>query len=180
MPTIYLVRHGEADGERIHAEGWWGPMRDFAPLTARGVQQAQATGREIRRFGARRIIASPMTRALQTASLIAAETRLPLTAVEFDLREWLPDSTLTWKSLDDVEAMSSDRDACGGEWPTGETRQWEPLSAVRRRALAVLQRQVAEGPESFIAVCHGIVIQTLTGQTNIEHAGIRVFDISAS
>jgi broad specificity phosphatase PhoE len=39
-----------------------------------------------------------MTRALQTASLIAAETELPLTSVEVDLREWLPDSTLSWRT----------------------------------------------------------------------------------
>ncbi len=79
-------------------------------------------------------MSSPMTRALHTASLIAAETRVPLLAVDFDLREWLPDDTLSWKGLEDVQAAVRDRDACGGEWPVGERRPWEPSSSVHARA----------------------------------------------
>ncbi|WP_406048287.1 histidine phosphatase family protein [Kribbella sp. NBC_00889] len=104
MPRVFLVRHGEPGHPQIDAEGWWGPARDWAPLTDKGIEQAKAVGRELRRVGAHRIVASPMTRALQTASLIAAETRIPLTAVEIDLREWLVDSTLSWRGLSDVDA----------------------------------------------------------------------------
>jgi broad specificity phosphatase PhoE len=93
VPRILLVRHGEVDGTQLDAEGWWGPARDFSPLSAVGIEQAREAGRELRDSGARHIISSPMTRALQTACLIAAETHLPLTAVEVDLREWLPDAT---------------------------------------------------------------------------------------
>ncbi len=62
---IYLVRHGEPGSPQIDAEGWFGPARDWAPLTAAGVEQAKAVGRELRGVGARRIVASPMTRALR-------------------------------------------------------------------------------------------------------------------
>jgi broad specificity phosphatase PhoE len=117
-----------------------------------------------------------MTRALQTASLIAAETQLPLTDVELDLREWLPDSSLLWKGLSDVQAFSSDFELCQGEWPEGETRLWEPNSSVRRRALAALRRQATGCPEPFIAVCHAGVIRALTGHVNTEHCGVRVLD----
>lgn len=176
MPNVFLVRHGEPDGSQIDAEGWWGAVRDLASLTADGVEQAKAVGRELRQVGANRIVASPMTRALQTASLIAAETQLPLTAVEFDLREWLPDSTLSWRSLADVMVQANDFEECQGEWPPGETRLWEPNSAVRRRALAALQRQAADDPEPFIAVCHGGVIRALTGHRNNAHCEVRVLD----
>jgi broad specificity phosphatase PhoE len=179
MPSIFLVRHGEPDGTQIDAEGWRGPVRDLAPLTAKGIEQAKAAGRELRHVGAHRVVASPMTRALQTASLIAAETHLPLTAVEFDLREWLPDSTLSWRSLSDVQALSSDFEQCQGEWPAGETRLWEPLSSLRDRALDALRRQATGHPEPFIAVCHDMVIQALTGQAHTEPCGIRVLaDVS--
>jgi len=176
MPRVFLVRHGEPDGTQIEAEGWRGPVRDLAPLTATGIEQAKAVGRELRQVGAHRIVASPMTRALQTASLIAAETHLPLTAVEFDLREWLPDSTLSWQSFSEVQALSSDFAQCQGEWPPGETRLWEPLSSLRNRAVAVLRRQATGHSEPFIAVCHGMVIQALTGQAHTELCGIRVLE----
>lgn len=176
MPTVFLVRHGEPGSPQIDAEGWRGPVRDLAPLTADGIEQAKTVGRELRDVGAYRIVASPMTRALQTASLIAAETQLPLTAVEFDLREWLPDSTLSWGSFADIQVLSKDFEECEGEWPPGETRLWEPLSSVRRRALAALQRQAGEHPEPFIAVCHSVVIRALTGHVHTELCGIRLLD----
>jgi broad specificity phosphatase PhoE len=115
LTRVLLVRHGEVDGSQLNAEGWWGPARDLSPLSERGIEQAKAAGRGLRDCGARRIIASPMTRALQTASLIAAETRLPLTAVEFDLREWLPDATLSWRSAEAIAALTDVRrvEFCG-------------------------------------------------------------------
>jgi broad specificity phosphatase PhoE len=176
MPTVFLVRHGEPGSPQIDAEGWWGPARDWAPLTTQGVEQAKAVGRELREVGAHRIVASPMTRALQTASLIATETRLPLTAVELDLREWLPDSSLSWRGLSDVQVLSSDFEQCQGEWPAGETRLWEPLSSVRSRALNALRRQAAGHPGPFIAVCHTTVIRALTGHFHTDFCGIRVLE----
>jgi broad specificity phosphatase PhoE len=165
MPSIFLVRHGEPDGTQIDAEGWRGAVRDLAPLSGKGIEQAKAAGRELRYVGARRIVASPMTRALQTASLIAAETHLPL-----------PDSTLSWRSLSDVQALSSDFEQCQGEWPAGETRLWEPFSSLRSRALGALRRQATGRSEPFIAVCHDMVIQALTGQAHTEPCGIRVLE----
>lgn len=176
MPNVFLLRHGEPDGNQIDAEGWRGPARDWAPLTAKGIEQAKAAGRQLRQVGAHRIVASPMTRALQTASLVAAETHLPLTAVELDLREWLPDSSLSWRGLSDIQALSSDFEHCQGEWPPGETRLWEPLSSVRDRALNALRRQASGHSEPFIAVCHGIVIRALTGHLHTAFCGIRVLE----
>jgi broad specificity phosphatase PhoE len=174
MPTIFLVRHGEADSRR-----WSGAVFDLAPLTPKGVDQAAAVGRELQDVPAHRIVASPMTRALQTASLIAAETRLPL-AVEFDLREWLPDDTFAWRSFEDVLAAGRDFEECKGEWPVGETRSWEPLSAVRDRALAAcLRRHTASRAEPLIAVCHGMVIQALTGHNHTDLCEVRTVDVTA-
>lgn len=56
---LYLVRHGEADG---HAEE--------SALTARGVEQAVATGERLRAAGIETIHHSPLSRATHTATLI--------------------------------------------------------------------------------------------------------------
>jgi broad specificity phosphatase PhoE len=176
MTQVLLVRHGQVDGSQLDAEGWWGPARDLASLTAVGVEQAKAAGRRLRDCGARRIVASPMTRAMQTASLIAAETRLPLMAVEFDLREWLPDSTLSWRSAEAFAAVD-DFHRHGGEWPPGETRTWEPRSSVRRRALGALRRQAAVDDGPFVAVCHGMVIEALTDVRGVEFCGVHELDL---
>lgn len=172
MPRILLVRHGEVDGTQLDAEGWWGPARDFSPLSAVGIEQAMDVGRKLRDSGARRIISSPMTRALQTAGLIAAETHLPLTAVEVDLREWLPDATLSWRTEEAMAAVA-DFHLHNGDWPPGETRTWEPQSSVRRRASRALRRQAAINNDPFIAVCHSMLIESLTGDQAIEHCGVR-------
>ncbi|WP_427886914.1 histidine phosphatase family protein [Kribbella sp. GL6] len=169
---ILLVRHGEADGTQLDAEGWWGPARDFAPLSARGIHQAKDAGRRLRDCGAEHIIASPMTRALQTAALIAAETHLPLTAVDVDLREWLPDNTLTWRTPEAL-AAAEDRKRHNGTWPAGETRTWEPHTSVRHRALTALRRH----PTPVIAVCHSVVIETLTGTQTIPHCSVHPFTL---
>ncbi len=176
MPRVFLVRHGEAGSSQLDREGWWGPARDLAPLTAAGIEQAKEAGRRLRGNGARRIVASPMTRALQTACLIGAETRLPLTAVEFDLREWLPDSTLSWRTFDEVLAAGTDFARCAGEWPPGEIRTWEPRSSLLARSLGVLQRQAELDDQPFIAVTHGMVMEALTGDRGIEFCGVRVID----
>ncbi|HEY3560328.1 MAG TPA: histidine phosphatase family protein [Kribbella sp.] len=177
MSQILLVRHGEADGTQLDEEGWWGPARDFAPLSALGIQQAKDVGRRLRNSGAQRIVSSPMTRALQTAALIAAETQLPLTAVDVDLREWLPDNTLTWRSEQALAAV----DECtryDGKWPPGETRTWEPRSSVRRRALNALHRHATGAP--FIAVCHSMVIEALTKARGIKHCAIHPFNLTTT
>ena len=105
-----------------------------------------------------------MTRALQTAAIIAVFLGLPL-SVQFDLREWLPDDTFSWRSADDVRAAVDDFDAHGGEWPDGRPRSWEPLSQLRERCTAALRAAIIglPGHEVVIVVCHQMVIWSLTG-----------------
>ncbi|MEV6282535.1 histidine phosphatase family protein [Kribbella sp. NPDC051770] len=178
MNHVYLVRHGEAGSAQIDDEGWWGTMRDLAPLTPRGVEQAKAAGRSLRSSEADRIVSSPLTRAMHTATLIAAETGLPVTAVELDLREWQPDSTQSWRDYTDIQALSEDLHRCEGEWPPGETRRWEPLSALRSRAVAALRRQAGSTP--FIAVTHNMLIQSVTGLDDVDYCDIHRLEVSST
>jgi broad specificity phosphatase PhoE len=168
MTTFYLVEHGEADydlaeGRRLRGHGW-----DLVPLTARGVEQIEATAATLRGLGIEVLLSSPMTRALQSASIIGRRLGLAV-IVELDLREWSPDLTGSYDTVAVVRAAGDEYARHGGEWPEGETRAWEPRSMLLERVRGVLRRYAHV--ERAIVVCHGYVIHALTGQTAI-HGGV--------
>ncbi len=165
MTAIYLLRHGEADYEPVRQRQWPGSMADLAPLSVRGLEQAAAAAAQLAEVGATKLLSSPFTRTMHTASVVSCRIGL-IIQVEFDLHEWLPDDTFAWKAHAEIRAFLDDFDQAGGEWPEGERRQWEPLSSVRRRASAALRAAVAGMPDNgaLIAVCHEMVIRALTGE----------------
>jgi broad specificity phosphatase PhoE len=165
MALVYLMRHGEADYKPIRERGWPGAAADLAPLSGLGIEQARDAADGLVGAGITAVVTSPMTRALQTAAIVAVRLGLPL-SVQFDLREWLPDNTFSWRSADDVRAAVGDFDAHGGEWPDGTMRSWEPLSQLQVRCSAALRTAISglPGHEVIIVVCHGMVIWSLTGE----------------
>jgi hypothetical protein len=88
----------EADYSPIRERCWPGAVADLAPLTAGGSQQSMHAARQLATAGATAIVSSPMTRALQTAAIIGVHLGLKV-EVDFDLREWLPDDTFSWRDL---------------------------------------------------------------------------------
>jgi broad specificity phosphatase PhoE len=60
--------------------------------------------------------------------------------------------------------------ACGGEWPAGEERRWEPHSAVHRRVGAVLRRYADF--DTVAVVCHEGVIEATSGASHFEPCGV--------
>ncbi len=164
MTAIYLLRHGEADYQPVRERQWPGSMADLAPLSARGQQQASAAAERLAEVAATMLVCSPMTRALQTAAVVSCQLGLPI-EIAFDLHEWLPDDTFSWHTHAEVLDYVDDFDSCGGEWPVGERRPWEPMSAVRRRASTALRAATASNPGdgALVAVCHEMVIRSLTG-----------------
>jgi broad specificity phosphatase PhoE len=164
MTAIYLLRHGEADYIPVRERHWPGSMADLAPLTPLGMQQAAEAAGRLAGVGATLLVSSPFTRTMHTASFVASRLDLRL-EVEFDLHEWLPDDTFGWQAHAEVLTQFADFVSCGGEWPRGERRGWEPLSAVRGRAAAALRRAAARtSGGALIAVCHEMVIRSLTGE----------------
>jgi broad specificity phosphatase PhoE len=72
MTELYLVRHGETDWNRQHRiQG----LTDI-PLNATGRRQARAAGKLLARRNWNDIYASPLSRATETASIIAGQTGL--------------------------------------------------------------------------------------------------------
>ena len=178
MALVYLLRHGEADYRPIRERRWPGAAADLAPLSRLWVEQARQAAEELADVGATALVASPMTRALQTAAILAGRLRLPL-SVQFDLREWLPDSTFSWRTAEEVRAAVSDFDAHDGEWPGGRPHAWEPLSQLRARCTAALRGAISElpGHEVVIVVAHQMVIWSLTGDRETRPGQWRTIDL---
>lgn len=161
MTTIYFVRHGETQYDLAEQRRLKGGMRDLVPLTAKGREQARLAAEQLRGLPVEVIITSPMTRAMETAHIIARALDLSL-SVEFDLHEWLPDLTHNYDSSQFALEQSAEMNALGGEWPDGETRNWEPISRLRERVRESLAEYQGDGP--LVVVAHGTLIYAMTGQ----------------
>jgi broad specificity phosphatase PhoE len=76
---MILIRHGQTEFNRVYSETRRDPGILDPQLTAAGRSQAAAVAQALRAINPRQLIASPYTRALETAEIIAAELRLPIT-----------------------------------------------------------------------------------------------------
>ena len=168
MP-ILLMRHAETAWPQVNSRQWQGSLNDLAPLTDAGRAQALEAGRRLSGRGIDLVLASPMTRALETACLVSSVLEVPM-RIDLDLREWLPDETLSWTTSQQVIAAYEDMMQLEGSRPEGHPLRWEPLDAVRGRARAALVSLPAD--LSVLAVCHAVVIFALTGQEATEHCGV--------
>jgi broad specificity phosphatase PhoE len=169
MPFL-LLRHGETDWPAVNAHGWPGAANDLAPLTPAGVDQAEEAAQEVADPDISLVLSSPMTRAMQTAAIVAARLDLPL-GVELDLREWLPDESFAWTQGEQVMAAYEDMLRCGGARPADHPYQWEPLDSVRSRARATLQRYRRRS--TVLVVTHEVFIHAVTGHAQTATCGSR-------
>lgn len=151
---IYLVRHGQSEGNR---------ERRFSPnphieLTALGEEQARAAGRWLAaRARPSRIVSSPFLRARSTAAWIAAELGF---ADEIELEPGLRER--------DIGELAGRPYAALLEHPSYDVErfwEWRPrggesLDQVRLRAAPVLDR-LAASPGDAVVVSHGGVMLAL-------------------
>ena len=84
---IIFVRHGEPDYRELEERSYTGFGIDLAPLSEKGRKQAQDLCQNPLFQSADLLVASGVTRALETASYLACATGLPL-RVEPLLHEW--------------------------------------------------------------------------------------------
>src|SRR4051812_41703851 len=124
MTTLYLVRHGETDWNRARRiQG----STDI-PLNDTGRAQATATGRLLARRQWDAVVASPLSRAVETAALISREIGLGTPELEHAIAE---------RNYGDAEGMTgAEIDALypnGAEVPGRESRE-----AVVARAIPAL------------------------------------------
>jgi broad specificity phosphatase PhoE len=175
VPVI-LLRHGETAWDLVNAHGWPGAANDLAPLSPAGIRQAGAAAEALAGRPVDRVLTSPMTRAMQTASVVGARLGVPL-QVELDLREWCPDQTYRWTTSAEVFTAYDDLLAHDGLRPEGHPLRWESLPEVRARVRAVLA-PYAEDSALVVAVCHEVVIHALTGEQQTPLGTARPFPSS--
>ena len=69
MP-VYFIRHGQSEFNAAYTGGNIDPMIFDAPLTDKGLRQAEAAKALVAELGIKQVITSPLTRAIQTAMCI--------------------------------------------------------------------------------------------------------------
>ena len=74
VTRLYLVRHGQSDGNAEGRFGGHGPT----PLSALGMKQAEATAKLLAKEGVNAIYSSDLHRALQTAEPLSQATGIPI------------------------------------------------------------------------------------------------------
>jgi len=157
---LYLVRHGETD---------WNRQRKIQgstdiPLNATGREQAAATGALLASRSWDAVFASPLSRAFETASIIADSVGLPAPTPVPDLVE---------RNYGEAEGLTDAEidDRYPGAVPGQETRE-----AVVERVLPALMTIADSHPDqSVIVVSHGGVIRGVLNAIDPEgkHGTIR-------
>ncbi len=174
---IVFIRHGEPNKSLVDERGFIGMGRDMAPLSELGIEQAKKAAEDEQLKGCQLIVASPYTRALQTAAIISKRTNLDI-RVEVDLHEFVPDKTFQVKGEDENKALHKDFMKCLGEYPQDETRKWETITEIIRRTKPIMDKYVDLGYEKIAVVAHGGVIRRYTGVGLISHCEVDVVEYS--
>lgn len=154
MGRLVLIRHGESEGNRDRTF----TRTPEVPLTELGRTQVLARAEWVAaRYRPSRIVASPFTRARQTAAILAERLRVSV-SIEDDLRE-RSYGDLAGRPYSSVLECEGYDPVVYWNWcpPGGET-----LVEVVARAGAVLDRIAAASPaDDVVVVSHGAVMMAL-------------------
>jgi broad specificity phosphatase PhoE len=149
--TFYFVRHGESEGNA--ARVFTG--QTDSPLTARGRRQAAMVAEELAKEKFDRIVSSDLSRARDTAEVIARPHGLPVEIVP-ELRE-INVGDRTGTPFDETRGLPNWNDDGFVSWPGGET-----LDQVLARTLGAIERLTLESPgKTILFVGHGGVNRIL-------------------
>ncbi|HEU5465043.1 MAG TPA: histidine phosphatase family protein [Candidatus Binatia bacterium] len=155
MVTVFLLRHGETAWNKLgRVMG-----RTQVPLGADGVQQIQKIAPLVATLEPDAIYTSPLRRAVQTAKVVAAETRLPICKSEglneIAYGEWA--GRYFEDLIDDELYRRFIKSPAKTILPGGET-----ISDVQRRGLEVIEEAAQKIPGGrFLFVSHGDVIRAI-------------------
>ena len=163
--TLYLARHGETEWNRI---GRWQGATDI-PLSDIGREQARLLADRLRDRRIARVYASQLSRALETAQIIAARLGAPTPTADPRLRE---------RGYGAFEGLT--REECAQRFP-GVWEQYlvdrrvvppgaEPQAEVIERITAAMTEIAAEAegqsePGATLVVSHGGVIRSFIHAT---------------
>ncbi len=146
MTTILLARHGETDWNReLRVQG-----HSDTPLNEVGREQARALAEALAREPVHAIYASDLSRARETAEIVAASRDLEV-CCDPDLRE---------RNFGSWEGMT--RQEIDHRFGASSTHDGETPDEVRERILAAMNRIAARHPrEEVLVVSHGGALNSL-------------------
>lgn len=156
MSIIYLIRHGESVG---NFENRFRGRHDF-PLNENGLEQARALKKALQNIDFRAIYSSPLSRAFQTAEILA-DGKLPV-----NIHEGFNNISLgPWENRRKEEIQKKYPDLWQ-VWKTQPERLsvpgMESLQQVRERSFNALKGLIAKHPQDTIAVVtHRAVLKPL-------------------
>jgi broad specificity phosphatase PhoE len=169
---MILIRHGQTEFNRVYSETWRDPGICDPQLTALGRRQGAAVAQALRAVNPRRLIASPYTRALETAEIIAVNLGLPifveaLIAERFaftcDIGSRLAALRARWPDI----AFDHLPDPW---WPLQE----ESFEALSRRSEIFCTRIAREAWSGIAVVTHWGFIKAVTGLSVPNGAAVRI------
>ena len=143
--TIYLIRHGETEGNRLRIV-----QPPELPLNDRGLRQAAAMARRLRYAGITRIVASDLARAHMTAEALSAETG---TSIELE-------PLLQERNFGDLRGRtyaSFDFDPMGPDYSPPGGESWDVFYERAGRAWRRVEEAAAGTGGALAVVTHGLV-----------------------
>ncbi len=170
---LYFIRHGEPDYSERNTKIYQSFGVNLAGLSELGIAQVKEAARDERLKGADIILASPYTRALQTAAIISKELGVDI-IVETDLHEWLANKNYIIEDSETHKKARLEYETRDGKYPDGEERSWEDAESIKRRVMKVLEKY--RNYEKVIVAAHGMMISATTGKPHPEFAEIVEFD----
>jgi broad specificity phosphatase PhoE len=151
VTTFFFVRHGESEANAAHRFSG----RTDSPLTERGRTQAEVVAAALDAVPFDRIVATPLSRSLDTALVIGRRRKMPVDVID-DLIE-IDVGDLTGATFDEVAGLPDWKEDGFVAWPNGET-----LEQVLERALRALRRMHRESEGGTVLVIgHGGVTRIL-------------------
>lgn len=155
MKIIYLIRHGESEGNANHVV-----QKEDSPLSGLGQKQAEQIAKRVQQLPAEVIITSPAARAKETALLIKSSHDLPLEESPL-LVECRHPSEQYGLPKDELyhQVRNTIRDNFGKpDWYYSDEESYFDLMKRSRAVLHYLQ----DRPEShLIVVTHGMFMRML-------------------
>ena len=166
---IHLIRHGQSAFNAAWERDNVDPMIIDAPLTERGFGQAASIRSDVAKLGIEAVLASPLTRAIQTATHLADGLDVPI-HVDPLHREFVWSSCDIGRSPADLASdfphLSFDHLSDPWWWcPSGDTTRVdkEPLPVVKARVETFLDAVRARPDRSLAIVGHCTFFWLLTG-----------------
>lgn len=151
MTTFFFVRHGESEANLARVFSG----RQDSPLTERGRAQSITVADALGDVPFDRIIATPLSRSLDTALVVARRRRMPVDVVG-DLVE-IDVGDNTGKTFDEIAGLPDWKNDGFKAWPNGES-----LEQVLGRSLRALKAIHNDTPGATVLVIgHGGVTRIL-------------------